>query len=124
MKQEPARDSVTPVNGLNFNDQVVDAELPVLVDVSAPWCAPCRAAHPVVAELARSYAGRLKVVEIDGADSPDLVASLGVRGFPTFLAMVRGEIVDRRAGFGGRKALEELARRAIDANAERRHGSP
>jgi thioredoxin-like negative regulator of GroEL len=63
----------------------------------------------VVAELARMHAGALKVVEIDGDESPELVARLGVRGFPTFLGVLGGEIVERRAGFGGKRPLEELA---------------
>lgn len=113
MSSKDLQAPVTQVNSLNFQEEVVDADQPVLVDVSATWCPPCRAAHPVVAELARAYSGRLKVVEINGEEAPDLVARLGVRGFPTFLAMVRGVIVQRSAGFSGRRSLEELARTAL-----------
>jgi thioredoxin 1 len=104
---------VTSVNELNFEQEVLKSSDPVLIDVSAAWCGPCKLAHPVVAELARSHAGRLKIVEIDGGESPELVARLGVRGFPTFLGVVRGQVVDRRVGFGGRRPLEELARALI-----------
>ena len=104
---------VIPVNALNFESEVLKANIPVLIDVSAPWCAPCKAARPVVAELASRHRGALKVVEIDGDESPDLVAGLGVRGFPTFLGMVHGEVVERRAGFGGKRPLDELASRLV-----------
>jgi thioredoxin 1 len=97
------------VNGLSFAQEVLQSELPVLIDVWADWCPPCKAAAPVIAELAARHAGRLKVVAIDGGDSPDLVAQLGVRGFPTFLAVRGGTIVARQAGFGGRRGLEALA---------------
>jgi len=85
-----------------------DSPLPVFIDVTAEWCAPCKAAVPVVEGIAKSKAGKLKVVAIDGGESPDLVAKLGVRGFPTFLGVVHGNVVCRRAGFAGKKALEAL----------------
>jgi thioredoxin 1 len=96
------------VNGLSFATEVLQSPLPVLIDVTAEWCPPCKAAAPVIAELAERYAGRLKVVVIDGGQSPDLVATLGVRGFPTFLGVKSAEIVSRQAGFGGRRGLEAL----------------
>ena len=97
------------VNGLSFANEVLKSDLPVLIDVTADWCPPCQAAAPIVAELAQRHAGRLKVVVIDGNDSPDLVAALGVRGFPTFLGVLSSEVVARQAGFGGRRGLEALA---------------
>ena len=112
--------SVGLVNELNFDEEVLRSPVPVLVDVSATWCAPCRAARPVVAALAREHLGKLKVVEIDGDESPELVARLGVRGFPTFLSIANGRVVDRRAGFGGRRPLEELARALLGSQAEAR----
>jgi thioredoxin 1 len=103
------------ITGLNFAPEVLSSELPVLIDVSADWCAPCKAAAPIVHELAERHAGRLKVVMIDGSESPDLVAMLGVRGFPTFIGVVRGELVVRQAGFGGRRGLEALADKLLAA---------
>lgn len=106
MSQHPK--SVVLVNSFNFDTEVVHSEQPVLVDVTAPWCGPCRVARPVVADLAREHAPHLKVVEIDGEESPDLVERLGVRGFPTFLGLVRGAEVTRSAGFYGKRKLESL----------------
>lgn len=96
------------INSLSFAHEVLKSDIPVLIDVTADWCPPCRAAAPVVAELAERHAGRLKVVVLDGGEAPDLVATLGVRGFPTFLGVRGGEIVTRQAGFGGRRGLEQL----------------
>ncbi|MGC4091147.1 MAG: thioredoxin family protein [Polyangiaceae bacterium] len=109
--------SVTFVNELNFETEVLGSKLPVLIDVSATWCGPCKLARPVVADLATTHQGALKVVEIDGDESPELVARLGVRGFPTFLGVVGGQIVDRRAGFGGKRPLEEMANALVKGGA-------
>ena len=106
------------VNELNFEEEVARSNLPVLIDVSAAWCAPCKVARPVVAEIARAHRGRLKVVEIDGDESPELVARLGVRGFPTFLGIDKGQVVDRRVGFGGRRPLDELTRSLLEVRDE------
>ncbi len=106
---------LVPVNVLSFAHEVLRADVPVLIDVWADWCPPCKAAAPILAELAERYEGRLKVVAIDGGEAPDLVASLGVRGFPTFIGVRGGEIVLRQAGFGGRGHLEALADQLLDA---------
>lgn len=97
------------INSLSFAHEVLKSDLPVLIDVSTEWCPPCKAAKPVVADLAKRHAGRLKVVMLDGDEAADLVATLGVRGFPTFLGVRDGEIVARQAGFGGKRGLEALA---------------
>lgn len=118
MSADPSSTSthVTYANDLNFADEVLRSELPVLVDVSAEWCAPCRAAAPIVAELAQRFRGRLKVVELDGGNSPLTSAQLQVRGFPTFLGFSRGKLIERSVGFGGRKPLEALANSLLAAD--------
>src|SRR5687767_9308018 len=115
---ETHRASLVRVNDMNFVEEVRGSPLPVLIDVSASWCAPCRAAAPVVAELARRHSGALKVVEVDGGESIALVTELGVRGFPTFLGVVGGEVVERRAGFAGAKALEAMILRLLERAAQ------
>lgn len=104
---------VVHVDDFTFVEEVQNSPLPVFIDVSTEWCAPCRVAAPVVVELARLHRGRVKVVAIDGDQSPRLAAELGVRGFPTFLGVVGGRVVSRRAGFGGKAPLEALVRDLI-----------
>src|SRR5262245_49276065 len=105
----PGENPVTLVSELDFDDVVMKSELPVLIDVSTAWCPPCKVARPIVTELARRHAGKLKVVELDGDASAELAARLCVRGFPTFIGMVDGQIVDRKLGFAGARPLEALA---------------
>jgi thioredoxin 1 len=101
------------VNEQNFENEVLRSELPVLIDVSTAWCAPCRLAASAVIEVAQQHQGQLKVVAIDGDESPELVASLGVRGYPTFLGYVGGRRVESQAGFYGKKKLAELSERLL-----------
>ena len=101
------------VNSSSFASEVLKSPLPVLIDVTAEWCGPCKAASPVIEELAQRYQGRLKVVVIDGGESPDLLATLGVRGFPTFLGVRGAEVVARQAGFGGKRGLEAFAEQLL-----------
>jgi len=106
---------VLPVNELNYAAEVLDSAVPVLIDVSATWCAPCKVAAPVVSAIAERHRGALKVVLIDGEESPALVARLGVRGFPTFLAVSGGVVRETLAGFRGQKPLEAMAARLLGA---------
>jgi thioredoxin 1 len=115
VEHERKHGPVISVSELDFDDEVMKSELPVFIDISTAWCPPCKVAAPVVAELARRHAGKLKVVELDGDAAPELVARLGVRGFPTFIGVVGGSIVERKLGFAGKKPLEELAQALLDA---------
>jgi thioredoxin 1 len=117
MTQPSDRSFVVPVNELNFSEEVLESSLPVFIDVSAEWCGPCKVAAPVVANLARRYQGRLKVVEIDGNASPALTAHLAVRGFPTFIGVSQGNIVERQAGFAGALKLDAFAQKLVEEHA-------
>jgi thioredoxin 1 len=102
------------VNGSSFAHEVLSSELPVFIDVSTEWCPPCKLAAPIVAELAERHAGKVKVVMIDGDEAAELVATLGVRGFPTFLGFRNGEVVARQAGFGGRRGLDAIVQKLLE----------
>ena len=79
----------TAVTDDTFQTEVLDADLPVLVDVWATWCGPCRQLSPIVDQLAQEYAGRLAVVKLDADANPSAVAQIGVVSIPT-LAVYRG----------------------------------
>lgn len=83
--------SVTELNNSNFESEVLKADLPVLVDFWAPWCAPCRMLSPVVEEIAAEKAGSLKVCKLNIDDNPELASRYGVMSIPTLIVFKNGE---------------------------------
>jgi thioredoxin 2 len=88
---------LVPVGSSDFT-AAVDSRLPVLVDLWAPWCGPCRMVAPVLERMAEEFAGRLKVVKVNVDEAPDVQARYGVRGIPTLLLLRDGDEVDRVVG--------------------------
>jgi thioredoxin 1 len=82
----------------NFQQEVLESELPVLIDLWAAWCGPCRMVAPVVGQLAEEYAGRLKVGKLDVDANPMTPVQYGVQGIPTLLLFKGGEEVGRIVG--------------------------
>jgi thioredoxin 2 len=92
-------------------DAAVDSTLPVVVDLWAPWCGPCRMVAPVLERLADDYAGRVKVVKVNVDEAPDIQARYGVQGIPTLLLLRNGEEIDRIVG----AAPDAMLRERVDA---------
>lgn len=92
----------------NFEAEVLRSELPVMLDVWGPGCAPCRQLEPIVMRFAGEYAGRVKVAELNAVDAPRAVRRLGVRGTPTVLYFRGRREVDRVVGFRGELFHREI----------------
>jgi thioredoxin 2 len=101
----------------DFDEVTTTSSLPVLVDVWAPWCAPCRMMTPHIEETARRLAGRLKVVKIDADQAPGISARYGIRGIPTLLILDHGKVVDRRVGAVMGDALRQWIEQAVTRSA-------
>jgi thioredoxin 2 len=82
----------------DFSEVVEQSPLPVLVDLWAPWCGPCRAVSPALEKLARSHAGRVKLVKVNVDTSPTLSQRFMVQGIPTLLLLRGGDVVARQTG--------------------------
>jgi thioredoxin 1 len=89
---------VTPVGDDSFEREVLGSSTPVLIDFWAPWCAPCRAIAPVVEELAREYAGKLKVMKMNVDDNPKTPQRYGVRGIPNLILFQGGQVKEQIVG--------------------------
>jgi thioredoxin 1 len=86
------------VNDETFDAEVLKSTVPVLVDFWAAWCGPCRAIAPIVDELAKEYAGRLKVVKLDTDEAGDTTQRYQVMSIPTLLLFKDGQPVERLMG--------------------------
>ena len=95
-------------NDSNFDDQVVKAVQPVLVDFWAEWCGPCRMIAPAVEGLADEYSGRVSVGKLNIDENPNTPMKYGVRSIPTLLLFKGGEVVESTVGVTGKDQLAEL----------------
>jgi len=89
---------VVDANDDEFHAVVDESSLPVLVDVWAPWCGPCRMVTPALEKLAGELAGRLKLVKVNADDNPAVSRRFEVRSIPTLVLLDRGEVVDIQIG--------------------------
>jgi thioredoxin len=101
-------DHVLAVDATTFQAEVLESALPVLVDVGATWCPPCRALEPIVESVAAEYQGRLKVVAVNSDASPALCARYGLRANPTLILFNRGQEITRHVGLLNRQRLIAL----------------
>lgn len=82
----------------SFDVEVLQSEIPVLVDFWAPWCGPCRMVAPVVDEIAIQYTGQVKVVKINTDENPNVASTYGIRSIPTLMIFKGGQRVDLVVG--------------------------
>ena len=101
------------ITDANFDALALRAPLPVLIDFTAAWCAPCRAIAPHVAAIARDYAGRLTVGTCDTDGNAELAARLDVRAMPTLMLFKAGQVVGQIVGAVPKAKIEALVARAL-----------
>jgi thioredoxin 1 len=94
-----------PVTTAEWEDEVLSADRPVLVDFWAEWCGPCRMVSPVVDEIAQENPERLKVVKLNVDENPQTAMDYGIMSIPTLLVIDRGEVAKRVVGAKGKQQL-------------------
>lgn len=99
--------NIPKTNQENFKTDVLQSDLPVLVDFSAVWCNPCKMLDPIVEQLAADWNGKVKVVKLDVDENPDLAYEFQVMGVPTLLLIKNGQPVERVTGYAPRDRLEK-----------------
>lgn len=87
------------VTKATFEQEVLLAKIPVLVDFWAPWCGPCRMLTPALEELARELDGKAKVVKVNVDEEPELAAKYGIMSIPTVIAFKNGQAAGKTIGF-------------------------
>ena len=86
------------VSDSEFEEQVLNSALPVIVDFWAPWCGPCRMVAPILDKLAEEYSGKLVVAKVNTDEDPEWAMQFGVQGIPTMLAFANGQLLREQVG--------------------------
>ena len=95
------------VDEANFENQVLKAEKPVLLEFGATWCVPCRQLEPELVKLDGEWAGKVQLAKLDVDESPSLTMKYSVMGVPTLILFVKGEAKQRLTGFQNRQRIAE-----------------
>ncbi len=98
----------------NFEKEVLESDLPVLVDFWAPWCSPCQMVGPIVKELAEEYSGRLKVGKLNTDENHMLAENYGIRGIPTLMIFKKGEVVEQIVGALPKSQLQPMINKHLE----------
>ena len=101
------------ITDATFEEEVLNADTPVLVDFWADWCAPCKIIAPIVEELAEEYDGQVKFGKVDVDSNPKVATNYGIRGIPTLLIFKAGEPVDQVVGAVSKSVLKQRLDEAI-----------
>jgi thioredoxin 1 len=105
--------SLVQVNDKNFASEVLNSDLPVLVEFWATWCGPCRIISPIVEGLAKEFSGKVKVTKLNVDESHATTSQYGVRGIPTLILFKGGKILDQIVGSVPKARLKALIEKAL-----------
>ena len=105
-------DSIKVVTDQSFDEDVINSNLPVLIDFWAEWCGPCKSISPIIEEISVDYKGRMLVCKINIDDNPSTPSKFSVRGIPTLLIFKNGAVVSQKVGAAAKEQLTSW----IDSN--------
>lgn len=101
--------ATTQTDDATFDQDVLNSDIPVLVDFWAPWCGPCKAIAPVLEEISDQLDGKLKIVKLNTDENPQVTQRYGITGIPTMNVYVKGELVKNMVGaMSKQKILRDL----------------
>ena len=96
---------INTVTDADFQKDVLDSDIPVLVDFWADWCAPCKAIAPNLEQVAKEYEGKIKILKLNVDENPETPSQYGIRGIPTLIIFVGGEVKKTTSGMASKEQL-------------------
>jgi thioredoxin 1 len=107
--------SIAEVTNANFETEVLQSGIPVMVDFSATWCGPCQALHPIIESLAPEYDGKVKIVSVDIDQNREIAAQYQIMAVPTLIFFRDGTPVDKFTGLLGKNELKKKLEALVEA---------
>ncbi len=101
-----ASEFIKEFNDDNFQNEVLSSEVPVIVDVWAPWCGPCKMLTPIIEELAGEYIDKVKIGKLNIDDNPQTAAKYAINSIPTILFIKNGDVSDKQVGLLAKDPLK------------------
>lgn len=105
--------NIIEISDTSFEQEVLQSDVPVLVDFWAPWCGPCRAIAPVIDELSQEYAGKLKVAKCNVDDNPKTPSRYGIRAIPTLIIFKGGNVSEQITGAVAKSQIASAIDKAV-----------
>ena len=106
-------ENISQITDAQFAEEVLNSDVPVLVDFWAPWCGPCKMIAPVLEDVADEYAGKLKVVKLNVDENTETAPKYNVRGIPTLIIVKGGEVAATKVGAVSKSQLIEFVNGAL-----------
>jgi thioredoxin 1 len=106
-------EAVSAATDANFKSEVEDSGVLTIVDFWAPWCGPCRALSPVIAELAQEYSGRIKVLKLNTDENPEVAMKHRIQSIPTVMLFKNGQVVDQVVGAYPKRHFVDLVEKHL-----------
>jgi thioredoxin 1 len=101
------------VNDSNFDSEVLQSDLPILIDFWAPWCGPCKVVAPFMDDLAKDYAGRIRIVKFNVDEGKEFPSKFNVKGIPTLMVFRDGKPVIQLTGAVPKSAIQDMLNKVV-----------